>query len=225
MRHRHRHVTVATVVAMLVIAACAAPGAPSPTGSDAPTAAASDAASPGAAGSPSGEAGQLTATIATPMGDIVIALQPDTAPIATANFVKLAEEGYYDGVAFHRLVPGFVIQAGDGQYGKADAFDAERVGTGGPGYTIGDEPVVGDYVRGSVAMARTAQPNSQGSQFFIALEDLTGQLDKAGGYVIFGQVIEGMDVVDAIGAMPNSGGRSNTALEPVPMTSVTIARE
>ncbi len=89
------------------------------------------------------------------MGDIVIALKPDTAPVATANFVKLAEAGYYDGVAFHRLVPGFVIQGGDGVYGKADAFDA-RIGTGGPGYTIKDEPVVGDYIRGSVSMARTA---------------------------------------------------------------------
>ena len=140
--------------------------------------------------------------------------------------MKLAEAGYYDGVAFHRLVPGFVIQGGDGEYGKVDAFDAEKVGTGGPGYTIEDEPVVGDYIRGSVSMARDRrQPNSQGSQFFIALEDLTGSLDKAGGYVIFGQVIEGMDVVDAIGAMPNSGGRGNTALEPVPMESVTIASE
>ena len=158
------------------------------------------------------------------MGDIVIALKPDTAPIATANFVKLAESGYYDGVAFHRLVPGFVIQGGDGVYGKADAFDAEKVGNGGPGYTIKDEPVVGDYIRGSVSMARTAAPDSQGSQFFIALEDLSGSLPKSGGYVIFGQVIEGMDVVDAIGAMPNSGGDSNTALEPVPMESVTITR-
>ena len=76
-------------------------------------------------------------------------------------------------------------------------------------------------------MARTSKPNSQGSQFFIALDDLTanGTLDKAGGYVIFGEVIEGMDVVDAIAAMPNSGSPVNTALEPVPMESVTITRE
>jgi cyclophilin family peptidyl-prolyl cis-trans isomerase len=200
-----------------LLAACG--GGAAPSGSAAPETA------PPAAGSPdaSASAGALTATITTPLGDIVIALKPDTAPIATANFVKLAEEGYYDGVAFHRLVPGFVIQGGDGQYGHVDAYDAEMVGRGGPGYTIQDEPVVGDYVRGSVSMARTREPNSQGSQFFIALEDLTGSLDKAGGYVIFGEVIEGMDVVDEIGAMPNSGGQSNTALEPVPMTSVTIS--
>ncbi len=199
---------------VLVLAACI-PGAASPSVTAPPVA--SEVAP---AGSATGDG--LTATIVTSMGDIVIALKPETAPIATANFVKLAESGYYDGVAFHRLVPGFVIQGGDGIYGKADAFDAEKVGTGGPGYTIKDEPVVGDYIRGSVSMARTAAPDSQGSQFFIALEDLSGSLPKSGGYVIFGQVIEGMDVVDAIGAMPNSGGDSNTALEPVPMESVTI---
>jgi len=75
-----------------------------------------------------------------------------------------------------------------------------------------------------VAMARApGEPNSQGSQFFIALDDLTGTLDKSGGYVIFGQVIEGMEVVDAIGAMPNAGGLGNTAVDPVPMESVTIS--
>ena len=199
---------------VFVLAACT-PGAASPSVTAPPSASAVAPAS-----SASGDG--LTATIVTSMGDIVIALKPDTAPIATANFVKLAESGYYDGVAFHRLVPGFVIQGGDGVYGKADAFDAEKVGTGGPGYTIKDEPVVGDYIRGSVSMARTAAPDSQGSQFFIALEDLSGSLPKSGGYVIFGQVVEGMDVVDAIGAMPNSGGDSNTALQPVPMESVTI---
>jgi len=181
--------------------------------------------SPGGAATPgTATGGPLSATIDTPQGTIVIALEPDTAPIATANFVKLAQSGYYDGVVFHRLVPGFVIQGGDGQYGKADAYDAQRVGQGGPGYTIKDEPVVGDYVRGAVAMARTAAPDSQGSQFFICLDDLTGRLDKAGGYVIFGQVVSGMEVVDTIAAMPNSGEPANQALDPVPMTKVTIAR-
>ena len=208
--------TVALLAASVLVLAACLPGAASPSVTAPPSAS-----EVGPAGSASGDG--LTATIVTSMGNIVIALKPDTAPIATANFVKLAESGYYDGVAFHRLVPGFVIQGGDGVYGKADAFDAQKVGTGGPGYTIKDEPVVGDYIRGSVSMARTAAPDSQGSQFFIALEDLSGSLPKSGGYVIFGQVIEGMDVVDAIGAMPNSGGDSNTALQPVPMESVTIS--
>ncbi|MET1232516.1 MAG: peptidylprolyl isomerase [Candidatus Limnocylindrales bacterium] len=204
---------------ILALGACGG-GSSSPSASAASTSEASEVPPSGAA-----TGGKLTATIVTPMGDIVIALKPDTAPIATANFVELAEAGYYDGVAFHRLVPDFVIQGGDGKYGKVDAFDRDKVGTGGPGYTIQDEPVVGDYIRGSVSMARTPEPNSQGSQFFIALQDLAGRLDKAGGYVIFGQVVEGMDVVDAIGAMPNAGGLGNTALEPVPMESVTITRE
>jgi peptidyl-prolyl cis-trans isomerase B (cyclophilin B) len=120
-------------------------------------------------------------------------------------------------------VPGFVIQGGDGQYGKASAFDPAHVGQGGPGYTIKDEPVIGDYLRGTVAMARTRAPDSQGSQFFICLADLSQRLDKAGGYVIFGHVVSGMDVVDAIAAGPNGGGDANLALQPVPMTHVTIS--
>ncbi len=205
---RHRPAALALVA--VLFAACAGGGPSAPPGG---------AATPGTA-----TGGPLTATIETPQGSIVIALEPETAPIATANFVALAESGYYDGVVFHRLVPGFVIQGGDGQYGKADAYDAQRVGGGGPGYTIKDEPVVGDYIRGAVAMARTAAPDSQGSQFFICLDDLTGRLDKAGGYVIFGQVVSGMEVVDAIAAMPNGGEPANQALDPVPMTRVTIAR-
>jgi len=205
-----RHRPAALGLVAVLFAACAGGG---------PSASPSGAATPGTA-----TGGPLTATIETPQGSIVIALKPATAPIATANFVTLAESGYYDGVVFHRLVPGFVIQGGDGQYGKADGYDAQRVGEGGPGYTIKDEPVVGDYVRGAVAMARTAAPDSQGSQFFICLDDLTGRLDKAGGYVIFGQVVSGMEVVDTIAAMPNSGEPANQALDPVPMTKVTIAR-
>ena len=206
-----RHGPTALALIAVLVAACTSGGGATPS----PTAAAT----PGTA-----TGGPLTATIETPQGSIVIALKPETAPVATANFVKLALSGYYDGVVFHRLVPGFVIQGGDGQYGKADAYDAAKVGGGGPGYTIKDEPVVGDYVRGAVAMARTPAPDSQGSQFFICLDDLTGRLDKAGGYVIFGQVVSGMEVVDAIAAMPNGGEPANQALDPVPMTKVTIAQ-
>jgi cyclophilin family peptidyl-prolyl cis-trans isomerase len=205
-----RHRLAALALVAVLFAACTGGG---------PSLSPSGAATPGTAAG-----GPLTATIETPQGSIVIALMPETAPVTTANFVKLAQSGYYDGVVFHRLVPGFVIQGGDGQYGKADAYDEQRVGQGGPGYTIKDEPVVGDYVRGAVAMARTAAPDSQGSQFFICLDDLTGRLDKAGGYVIFGRVASGMEVVDAIAAMPNGGEPANQALAPVPMTTVTIAQ-
>ncbi|MDQ3408217.1 MAG: peptidylprolyl isomerase [Chloroflexota bacterium] len=166
---------------------------------------------------PAGPASDGTsATISTELGDIVIELYTDSAPVATENFINLAEAGYYEGVVFHRLVPGFVIQGGD----------PTGSGMGGPGYTIPDEPVVGQYGRGTVAMARTQAPDSQGSQFFIVLDDEAEEaLESARTYTIFGEVIEGMDVVDAIAATPNAGSEAgNQALEPVAMQSVTVAR-
>jgi cyclophilin family peptidyl-prolyl cis-trans isomerase len=172
---------------------------------------------------PLAAAGTRTVTIKTAKGSIVIKLEGKLGPIATGNFVALATCGYYTGVVFHRLVPGFVIQAGDGQFGRKPNVDASQVGQGGPGYTIEDEPVIGDYTRGTVAMARTPAPHSQGSQFFICLADLSGQLDKAGDYVIIGHVTAGMDTVDAIAADPNSGPPNNQAIDPVSMDTVTVA--
>lgn len=159
------------------------------------------------------------ATIATEKGEIQVELFPEDAPKATANFVKLAGEGFFDGVVFHRIVPGFVIQGGDGQYGKKSSLDGSRVGTGGPGYRFDDEPFTGDYGRGAVAMAN-AGPNTNGSQFFICLADVG--LDP--NYSIFGAVVSGMDVVDTIAAMPNSGPPANQALEPVAVTKATVTR-
>jgi cyclophilin family peptidyl-prolyl cis-trans isomerase len=154
-----------------------------------------------------------TATISTALGDIVIELYNESAPVAARNFEGLAEAGFYDGTTFHRLVPDFVIQGGD----------PEGTGRGGPGYTISDEVVVGEYGRGVVAMARTSAPNSQGSQFFIVLDDQAQPaLEQFRTYVIFGEVVSGMEVVDQIAAMPNSGPPSNDALQPVVMESVTI---
>jgi cyclophilin family peptidyl-prolyl cis-trans isomerase len=164
-----------------------------------------------------------TVTIQTGKGTIAIKVEASLAPIATGNFVALAQCGFYNNVVFHRLVPGFVIQSGDGQFGRATNLDTGSVGQGGPGYTIADEPVVGDYVRGAVAMARTPAAHSQGSQFFICLVDLTGRLDKAGGYAILGHVTSGMDAVDAIAAEPNRGDSfGNLAVKPEPMTAVTV---
>ena len=85
---------------------------------------------------------------------------------------------------FHRVIPGFVVQGGDGQYGKKSALERSRVGTGGPGYKFEDEPVQGDYGRGSLAMAN-AGPNTNGSQFFICTDDLAGRLPK--NYTLFGR--------------------------------------
>ena len=103
-----------------------------------------------------------TVTITTDLGAIVIAVSADLSPIATGNFVALASCGFYDGVVFQRVVPGFVIQGGDGEFGRSPNIDPARVGSGGPGYEIADEPVSATYARGVVAMARSRQPNSQG---------------------------------------------------------------
>jgi cyclophilin family peptidyl-prolyl cis-trans isomerase len=158
-----------------------------------------------------------SATIATELGDIELDLFTDAAPKATKNFVDLAQKGFYDDVVFHRVIPGFVAQAGDGQHGKKATLNGGRVGTGGPGYTFADEPVKGDYVRGAIAMAN-AGPNTNGSQFFICTDDLTGRLPK--NYTLFGQVTKGMDVVDKIVGAPRDARDLPT--EPVAMTSVTI---
>ena len=124
-------------------------------------------------------------TIATDKGDIVLELDPRLAPNTVNNFVALARQGYYDNVTFHRVVPDFVIQGGD----------PEGSGRGGPGYTFADEPVRGDYTHGAVAMAN-AGPNSNGSQFFICIDDCTRKLDKA--YNLFGYVTSGLDVTERI---------------------------
>jgi cyclophilin family peptidyl-prolyl cis-trans isomerase len=157
------------------------------------------------------------ATIATEIGDIEIELYDQSAPKAAKNFVDLSQKGFYDGVIFHRCIPGFVIQGGDGQYGKKASLDSGRVGTGGPGYKFEDEPIKGDYVRGALAMANSG-PNTNGSQFFICTDDLTGRLPK--NYTLFGLVTKGMDVVDKIVSAPRNARDLPTA--PVAMTKVTV---
>ena len=161
-------------------------------------------------------------TIKTDKGDIVVKVEADLSPIAAGNFVALAECGYYDNVIFHRLAPGFVIQGGDGMFGRAPNVVPDLVGGGKLKYTIQDEPVTAPYLRGTLAMAKTAQPDSADSQFFIVLDDLTGKLDPV--YQVFGHVTSGMDVVDTIAAMPNSGAPNNSALDPVAMTKVTVSK-
>jgi peptidyl-prolyl cis-trans isomerase B (cyclophilin B) len=216
------------VLAVIVVAAYAAgwigqPGA-TPSPSPAPRPSFANLAPPSAtplANPPSAPAGDgTTATIVTDLGTIVIELYTDSAPVAAQNFINLAEAGFYNGVGFHRIVPGFMIQGGD----------PLGTGGGGPGYEIKDDAVVGDYSRGQVAMARPANrdgskiPDSAGSQFFILVED--SSFLQSGGYAIFGNVTQGMDVVDQIVNEPNAGdeGNGGTALDPVIMRSVTIQR-
>ena len=159
-------------------------------------------------------------TIATEKGDIDVDLFTNDAPKATKNFVDLARKGFYDDVVFHRVIPGFVAQAGDGEHGKKASLNEGRVGTGGPGYTFEDEKVVGEYARGTLAMAN-AGPNTNGSQFFICVDDLSGRLPK--NYTLFGQVTKGMDVVDKIVNAPRNG--KDMPDSPVAITSVTIAED
>ena len=163
---------------------------------------------------PAGES--RTVTIQTDKGQIVIKVQGDLSPIAAGNFVALASCGFYDGVVFHRtatLQDGtpFVIQGGD----------PTGTGTGGPGYEIKDEPVTTPYKRGTVAMARSSQPNSVGSQFFIVLDDKDGAiLSQANTYQIIGTVTSGMEAADAIYLA--SGGQELPKV-PVVMTKVAVA--
>jgi cyclophilin family peptidyl-prolyl cis-trans isomerase len=161
-----------------------------------------------------------SAVINTEQGEIVIDLFVEGAPKASANFLDLAKKGFYDGVIFHRVIPGFVIQGGDGQFGKKASLDVNRVGTGGPGYRFDDEPFIGEYYRGTLAMAN-AGPNTNGSQFFICHQDLTGKLPK--NYTIFGQVTKGLEVVDVIAAAKTGPG--DRPVEPVAITGITIKED
>src|SRR5439155_276260 len=152
---------------------------------------------------PAGE--KRVATIQTAKGSFEITLDADLSPIAVGNFEALASCGYYDGVVFHRIATlqdgtPFVIQGGD----------PKGTGTGGPGYTIQDEPVTAKYIRGTVAMARTSAPNSVGSQFFVVLDDKDQEvLASANTYQIIGSVTKGMETVDAI--YQAAGGQENPA--------------
>ncbi len=133
-----------------------------------------------------------TATLTTNHGDIVIELFDGEAPKTVDNFRKLAEDGYYDGLIFHRVIPDFMIQGGC----------PEGTGTGGPGYTFEDEINEHKVVRGALAMAN-AGPNTNGSQFFIVTVQSAPWLD--GKHTVFGEVTDGMDVVDTISELPRDG--------------------
>ena len=130
------------------------------------------------------ETSMYRATVTTNRGTIVMDLDPQLAPKSVNNFVGLARQGFYDGLTFHRVVPDFVIQGGC----------PEGTGTGGPGYKWEDETVQGEYTLGAVAMAN-AGPNTNGSQFFVCIDDCTRKLSK--DYNLFGYVVEGVDVAQA----------------------------
>jgi peptidyl-prolyl cis-trans isomerase B (cyclophilin B) len=134
------------------------------------------------------------ATIETRLGSIEIEFLPDKAPGHVKNFLDLAKKGFYDGTTFHRVIPGFMIQGGDPNT-KDPTGSRGRHGTGGPGYNIKAEFNDVSHKRGIVSMARSSDPNSAGSQFFIVVKDYPS-LDRQ--YTVFGKVVSGMDVADKI---------------------------
>lgn len=145
----------------------------------------------------------------TSMGEFEIELFDDKTPITTGNFIKLAEEDFYDGVIFHRVIDGFMIQGGD----------PTGTGMGGPGYTIEDEftPELKHDGEGIVSMANTGRPHTGGSQFFITLA-ATPWLD--GQHTVFGRVVKGMEVVRAIGGVKT--GAQDRPVDDVVINNITI---
>jgi cyclophilin family peptidyl-prolyl cis-trans isomerase len=156
---------------------------------------------------------EYTATMKTNYGDIVIQLYPKEAPLTVNNFVFLSRNGFYNGVKFHRIVKGFMIQGGD----------PTGTGAGDPGYSFADElPTTLNYTKGTIAMAN-AGPNTNGSQFFIMLSNYN--LPK--NYSIFGKVISGQDVVDKIGNVPVTvkNGENSSPTVDVHIITITITEK
>jgi cyclophilin family peptidyl-prolyl cis-trans isomerase len=135
---------------------------------------------------------ETRAVIETKFGNIELKFFPDVAPNHVKNFIDLAKKGFYDGTTFHRVIPGFMIQGGDPNTKNPDR---SKHGMGGPGYTIKAEFNDKHHKRGTLSMARSANPDSAGSQFFICVAD-SPFLDKQ--YTVFGEVVSGMDAVDKI---------------------------
>jgi cyclophilin family peptidyl-prolyl cis-trans isomerase len=148
------------------------------------------------------------ATMTTSEGEIVLELFDDDAPKTVENFRKLAADGFYDGLIFHRVIRGFMLQGGC----------PEGTGTGGPGYKFDDEINSHLIVRGALAMAN-AGPNTNGSQFFIVTADACSWLD--GKHTVFGEVKDGMDVVDKLDGVATDGGDRPT--DPVGIVTVAIS--
>jgi len=160
-----------------------------------------------------------TIDMQTTMGTIVIELDSEKAPITVKNFLQYAKDGFYDGTVFHRVIDGFMIQGGG--FSK-DMADKPTSGT------IVNESKNGlSNQRGTIAMARRAEPNSASSQFFINHKDNSGSLDyprNGGGYAVFGKVVSGMDIVDKIAKVQtgNRGMHQNVPTEPVVIVSIKI---
>ncbi len=191
--------------------------APSPTGC--PTAA------------PSPLSGTATITMVTNFGTIVIKADSSLGPNAAGTFVALSQCGYYNNVIFHRIIKKFVIQAGDGTYGREPDVNLTKVGQGGPDWTIKDDKVTTAYKRGTVALGeKGGEANTANSQFFIVLDDKAFPAGTT-SYPIVGTVTSGMEVVDKIAQVPTGGepeqaggaaGSGTQPLQPVVILSTTV---
>lgn len=159
------------------------------------------------------------AVITTTQGAMVVQFWPDVAPKTVENFKKLAREGFYDGTAFHRIVKGFMIQGGDPL--TKDPAAENQWGTGGPGYKVKAEFNERPHKRGVLSMARSANPDSAGSQFFICLGD-AGFLDRQ--YTAFGTLIKGDDVLGKIGDTPTIQGNGGERSRPTSRIGVESVR-
>ena len=157
----------------------------------------------------------VKAIVNTNLGNIQFELLSDVAPETVRNFIKLAKSGFYDGTLFHRVIPKFMIQGGDPNTKESDK---STWGTGGPGYNIKAEFNSRSHLRGIVSMARSSDPDSAGSQFFIVTSDSTF-LDRE--YTVFGEVVDGMEVADKIVNLPKDG--NDCPLQEAKMLQVTIS--
>ena len=196
------------LAATLTLSACAADATPS--------------ASSNANGCPTSQPATLNVEASndiafeTTLGTFVVRLAVKNSPIAVSNITALASCNFYDDVIFHRIA-----YMGDGTPFVIQGGDPTGTGSGSPGYFIKDEPVLGTYRRGVIAMARSSQPDSQGSQFFVILDDAAAvPLESARTYAIMGEVISGMDVVDAIAALERDG--EDRPIDPPKIISTTV---
>ena len=185
------------ILAQVTFSCSRSPGNAGTTGNDS----AAGFATPTAAPPPARELqGEEVAILKTRHGEITIRFFPELAPEHVKSFKKLAGEGFYNGTTFHRVIPNFMIQGGDPL--SKDPNNRMRHGAGGPGYTLKAEFSAARHTRGIVSAARSRNPDSAGSQFFICVADVS-HLD--GKYTVFGQVVKGMDVVDKIVNEPRDG--------------------